>query len=430
MAKSTQIRVAETDDETETRQAAEDLAALNAATGGDLFTAIEELRQSTAASGTICLVTRIASEGKSGGYCGKLAISDFSLDKIKSLFGPGRYMVQIKGPKGFVPGGNAVEIADTGESAAPAAAAPARGEFQSYIEYMQREQAERRAKLNDLLAISIPTLGTVLTAIFTRSNSPDLTTLITALKPPPGPSITDLTKAMIDFRELSSPAKASGGDPVDTVLKVFEAARDMSDGSGASKGGSNWIDILRDLIKEAPAVAGPVFNALRAQAQARAGARQMTGNIELSAPPRATPAAPALETAAAPSAAPAARDFAGDAGPKSGDADMLMLMKPAMIQKLKLIGTWAAQNKNAQVYAELFLIEHVPANLPDYLPPDRALEYLNNADWFKYVCDWEPSLAPHRDWCDMFRQELIAIISMPPPANDNGSNDGAIDTEA
>ena len=402
MAKA-RIQLAETADETDTREAAENLAKLNQATGGDLFTVIEELSGSAGASATVCLVTRIASEGRSGGYCGKIPVSDFTLDKVKSLFGPGKYQVQIKGPKGFVPGGGAVEIADTGESMHKPATP--QGEFQSYLEFVRHQDEQRRDKTTRLLELGIPVLGTVIAGLLNRPSGPDIGALITALKPAPGPTLADLSTAMVNLKTLNAPA-SGGGDAIDTVLKVFEAARDLSDGGGGSKGGSNWIDLVRDTIKELPAIGGAAMAALRA----RGVAAQPTGNIAAIAPPPGAP--PVL--AAAPSAAPsaiAAPGFAGNAAELTGD-NMLALMKPYMLQKLKLISGWASENKNPQLYAELFLTEHIPSNFADYLPPEKALEYLNHEQWFEKTTEWEPALAPHRAWCDKFRQELIVFITM------------------
>lgn len=415
MAKST-VKLAETDDQTATREAAEEMVELNQATGDKLFTVIEEIRGSAAASGTKCLVTRIASDGRSGGYCGTIAVSDFTLEKVKSLYGPGKYTVQIKGPKGFLPGGTGIEIADTGESTPTATVKPG-GEFITYIEMMQRESVERRNKMNDLMLAAIPTLGTLLTALIARPQGMDFTALIAALKPAPGPTLADLSTAMVNMRALTAPEK-SGGDPVDTILKVFEAAHDLS-GSG-SKGGNGWIDLARDAMKGLPALAAPIAQAIRARSGAAPGSPP-NANI---APLPANPPVPALGTSAAASAELVAPAFAGAAAPPS-ETDMLALMKPFMLQKLKLISEWAHAGKQPQLYAELFLTEHLPSNFADYLPPAKALEYLNHAQWFEKTCEWESSLADRRAWCDAFRLELIAFIhrSLNPDDDDDEPDD-------
>lgn len=424
MAKS-QIKLAESEDETATREAAEEMVALNQATGGDLFTAIEEIRGSAAASQTVVLVTRVATDGRSGGYCGKIAINDFTLEKIKALYGAGKYTTQIKGPKGFVPGGSGIEIADTIDTM-PKPASPG-GDFMSYLEFQRIEQAERRAKTNELLAIAIPTLGTVLAAFVNRSQGPDISSLIAALKPNPAPTLQELSAAMVNLQTLSAPKSSS--DPIDTVLKVFEAARDMSEGGGAKVGSSNWIDILRDLIKEVPSIAGPVLQGLQRQAALRAGAQANIAPTANIAPPPAIPvAANASATSGAPIAEHAELSFAGVAA-GSSESDMWIMMKPFMLQKLKVISGWAQAKKNPELYAEVFLAEHVPENFADYLPPDKALEYLRHTNWFAKTSEWEPSLATYREWCDEFRLELIALISMGLDQNANGPRIDAGDTK-
>lgn len=403
MAKST-VRIAETEEEATTRQAAEEMADLNHATGDKLFTVIEEIRGSAAASGTKCLVTRIASDGKSGGYCGTIAVADFTLDKVKSLYGPGKYTVQIKGPKGFLPGGTGIEIADTGEST-PSPTPKTGGDFMTYLEFMQKQEESRREKSNRLLELGIPALGTIIAAILNRPQGTDVAALVSALKPAPGPSLADLTTAMVNMRTLNAPS--AGSDPLDMILKVFEAAHDMAGGGGGKGEKSGWIDLARDALKGLPAVAGPFVQALRG----RSGAPQPASITANTAPPLAAPSVTALETSAEPSAELAPPSSVGDAAGRSGD-NMLALMKPFAQQKLKLISQWANEKKNPQLYAELFLTEHVPSNLSDYLPPEKALEYLNHAQWFEKTIEWEPALANHRAWCDTFRLELIEMIQI------------------
>lgn len=388
---------------------AEELAELNFEEGGELFRAIEEARS---AEGVTVMVTRTLPVERKG-FCDKIPVAEFDLMQIKRRFGAGTYRLRFLGPKGLIPGGGTISIAPPSEDAPRATAG---GDFMSYMEFVQKQEEARREKTGRLLELGIPALGTLLAAIFNRPHGPDVAQLIAALKPAPGPSLTDLTAAMVNLKTLNAPA-AAGSDPVDTVLKVFEAARDLGGGDSGGKGSAtNWLDVVKELIGQAGPVAAPLLQGLAARAQAaRAGAGAATPTIVNPAPPRVIAPAPAIGSTAAPSAAPAAPASAGSAAaPLNGngeDAGMWALVKPLMLQKLKLISQWASEGKNPEIYADLFLNEHVPANLQNYLPPQKALEYLQDARWFEVVCEWEPALKPYQSWCEIFRDQLIYWVS-------------------
>lgn len=407
--------------ETDDSDAAADLADLNSAEGGELFRAIDEARSTTGAE---VILTRTMPADKAG-FCDKIPVSEFDLNMIKARYGAGTYRVRINGPRGFLPGGSTIRIAPIPEPAPRAAGAA--GDFIPYLEFMQRQDAERRERSSKLIELGIPALATILAAVMNRSPGMDVTALIAALKPAPGPSLADLTQTLTNMRELSAP---KGGDSnVDTFLKIFEAARDIQGGDAPVKGGSNWIDIVRDVIREAPTVAGPVLQAIAAR---RAGAGHAIPNTANTAPRPAVPVAVAPAIAAPETVAPAAPVSAGGAEAKSSEAsavNMLEMAKPMMVAKLKKIAKWASENRNPQTYAELFLDDEIPSNFANYVPREQAIEYLKHPRWFEAICEWEPTLAPFRDWCDEMREELLLLIETPDeipeaPANDEPAAPG------
>jgi hypothetical protein len=395
------------DDTADENREAEELASLNQATGGNLFSVIEELRGSAAAAGTVCLVTRVATEKKPGGYCGKIALQEFTLDTVKSRFGPGRYLVQIKGPKGFLPGGSPVEIAETpgDEDDEPRSSG---GDLATYLQFVKSQEIERAARHNRLLELAIPSLGTILAAFLQRPSGTDVAGLVAALKPAPGPSLADLTTAMVNMKTLNAAAPVS--DPIDQLVRVLEVAKDFGGADKSGGGNTNWLDIAKELISQAGPAVGPVLQAV--MARGRPGAPPSTRPTVNIVPPPAIPSV-AVNPPPAQTAEPAAPVSAGSAGEKSGEneVDMLSLMKPFIIQKLKMVSQWAAEKKDPALYAEIFLKEHVPSNVQDYLPAPKALEYLNNARWFEEVCKLQPALAPFKSWCDQFRSEIIYWVS-------------------
>jgi len=387
---------------------AEEMAALNSEEGGELFRAIEEAK--SVEGGATAMITRTLPIEKRG-FMEKIPVAEFDMTLLRQRYGPGTYRIRFLGPRGLIPGGGTISVAPMeGPAATRATTNGAVTDFQTYLEFMQRQDEARREKNNRLLELGIPALGSIIAGLLNRPQGTDVATLITALKPAPGPSLADLSTAMMNLKQLTAPP-ASDKDPVDTVLKVFEAARELAeDKGGSAKGGSNWVDVIRDLIKEAPTVAVPLLQRL-AQQRNGAGAAAATTNIAITAPPPITPAAVVPKISAAPIAAPAAPVSAGNAVPKSDN--MLAFFRPMIQEKLKLISSWALADKEPRIYSELFLTEHIPRNLADYLPPEKALEYLQHEKWFAVVCEWEPSLAPFEKWCDRFRRELILWLSAP-----------------
>lgn len=383
-----------------------DFAALNEASGGDLFNTVDELRAGGAA-GVVCIVTRHLPVEKKG-FCCNISVAEFSLEKMRSMVGPGKYMVQIKGPKGFLPGGGIVDIAEMAQSTPTGA-----NSFESFFERMDRREEERRKEASDrsskiweLAMVSVPTL---LAGFFNRPQpQSDMPALIAALKPAPGPTITDLTAALANMQSLTAPKNSES--TVDTVLKVFEAAQglvgDKSDGGGG-KEGSSWVDVIRDLIKAAPDAIKPMLEARMAAMQAA----QPTATAA-PIPPRSPPSiAPSVSTGGAASnlATTEVSESALSAGSTASNGDMLTLFMPIVKSNLAKVAVWAEKNRDPQVYAEV-LVDELPDGFGDYIPISDVLNYLRNSEWFPIIVSVEPALAPYQEWCNECRLAVIEIM--------------------
>jgi hypothetical protein len=381
------------DTDAQLQEQAEELARLNQASGGDLFNVTDELR-AAGISGVVCLITRNHPVEKKG-YCGTLSIAEFTLEKMRVTFGAGRYMVQIKGPKGFLPGGGPVEIAESVEPTKPATG----GDFQSFLEAQARRDAERSSKLWELAMISVPAL---IAGFFNRQPSNDIAGLVTALKPAPGPTLADLSGTLVNMKALAAPEKSES--QVDVILKVFEAAQNLMGGEGkdGAKGeGSNWVDVIRDLIKAAPDALKPVLEARMAAMQAQRG-------VTASMP--AQNGAPAVSAPRIPTPAPtvAATPAANGAADESKGNDMRALWEPIAKQHLSKVVGWAQKDLDPAACAEVFV-----GDLPDlsaYLSVDQVLEYLDHPQWFEKVCELEPRLSAAKQYCDEMRLEMIEIV--------------------
>jgi hypothetical protein len=390
---------------------AQEMADLNAAEGGDLFKAIDDIR------GTAGAKVRIVRIQPNDGWCEDMDVAEWSIDTLKNRWGAGTYKLRIVGPKGFLPGGGSIKIA-----AAPGKTTNgASSDFQSFLEAQQRRDAERSAKIWELAMISVPAL----IGAFVNRQAPqsDIPALISALKPQPGPTIAELTGALANIQTLSGGANKESS--FDQILKVMDAVKDFADDKeGGGKGESNWIDLVRDLIKAAPDALKPMLEArMQAMSQNRPGAPIAPASV-----PRVNPAS-APATAAPGNVSSAAPPFAGAAGVSSPNntesQNMLAMFKPVIVEKLRTIAGWAKSDRDPVMYAQVFC-DDVGEMIAKYIPQPQALEYLRNEKWFDYVCEWAPELKEHHEWCEHFRNELIEIVSLsddPAPADEPEPDD-------
>ena len=407
-------RVIETDEDESLTAQAEELAKLNEEEGGEVYRAIDELRGT---DGVQLMIVRVSPQETSG-YVGMMPVAEFSHDRMQKLYGGGLYKVRVKGPKGFLPGGGPVKIADAPQKANESSG----GNFQTYLEYVQRQEAERKARTDDWIKLAITASAPIIAAWMSRptNQGTDIAALVTALKPAPGPSITDLTGALANMQSLTAPKESNTG-MIDTIFKAFEFAKEMGGGSeGQSKeGGSNWVDVIRDVIKAAPDAIKPMLEARMAAMQA-AQAGQPVSQVK----PQISPVAPSAPVTgmSPPSSAPSV-DSVSTAATTSGNTNMIDMFLPLIKVNLSKVAGWAEKNRDPQIYAEV-LIDELPDNFGSYIPLPDVLGYLNHPQWFETICGIEGRLQPFREWCDECRLAVIEIMkgfeqeSEPAPTND------------
>jgi hypothetical protein len=406
MAKKPSVTLVENAADTETQARAEDLANLNAEEGGALFRAIEEARST---QGAEVILTRTM-PADTAGFVDKIPVAEFDLSAVKKRYGPGTYRVRFNGPTGFLPGGGTIKIAPLPEGASKSNGGG--GDFMSAIEFFEKRDAERRResseKVNQVLLACIPVAGSVLTALLGRSQGPDVLALAAAMKPPPGPTLGDIVQTMTGLHAMTA-AKSPPESGIDQILKVMEAVREMMPDSD-SKGGSSWMDIVRDLIKAAPEAIQPILAARMQAMQNQPGAAIPQGSQGATAPPAARVNAPAPSAPVIASVAPTSAYIAADSS--DGETTMFELARPMIKEKLKLIAGWAELDSDPVLCARILCDKHIPPNIDKFLPQEKALQYLRFEQWFEKLLEWEPAFAEHREWCDEFRLELIEIVSM------------------
>jgi hypothetical protein len=382
-----------------------ELDELNAEEDGDLFRVTDELR--ALGAGVQLLITRTyPNTPDMAGYVGEMTLGEYSAEEMYNRYGAGRYKVRLRGPRGLIKGGGSVHIAK--RAAPPSGGAGASGDVASVLRLLQekedarrKEDSERRGRLLELtIPAAITGMTTVLAAMMNGNRAPDLTGLITALKPAPGPSIAELTTAVANIKTIA------GGDKSDSqlevLLKVLDVAKEHFGSDG--KGDSNWLDIVRDLIKEGPAMVQPLLE----QMKARQDAATVVPSRPMIVAPMNAPQPVTESLQRSPNESTSGIPLPENTSAPAGENDVNLFSGLIRTQTEKLL-TWAIEQKRVELYAEV-LLEELPAIVHQYVTPAKALDYLAHPHWFETVTQYEPRLAVHRPWLDRMRRELIAII--------------------
>lgn len=400
-------RISVTDsDEVERDSRAEELAELNESEGGELFSAIDEL---SITEGVVVMVIRISPK-ENEGYCGKIAVGEFSVDTIKAKFGPGKYKCRIKGPKGFLPGGGNLTIAADVERPHTE-----RQSFESFQEWQAKRDAEASDRRNRMMELILPsaitTLGGLFTAMAGRSQGPDLASLITVLKPAPAPTITDLATGLASIQALNK--QPDNNSAIDNIVKIMDVVKDF--GGDSSGGKTGWLDIVKELINQAGPAVKPILENLQAQAMARAqgsAATPAAPSVSVQHVPLNAAAAPSMTPPFVPPVGAASAGAAENSNPTTDDEKMFVLFKPMIKESLATIAGWAEKDKSPELYAEVF-IDSLPEGIEQYLPAAKALEYIDHEKWFEFVCELEPRLTSRKEWLTEFRAQVKELISEP-----------------
>jgi hypothetical protein len=413
MAKTRTVRLegveVEAAEDAEAREQAE-LEDLNAEEDGDLFRVTDELR--ALGAGVQLLITRTyPNTPDMAGYVGEMSLGEYDAEEFYNRFGPGRYKVRLRGPKGLVKGGGSVHIA---KRATPPSGGAASGvaDVASLLKVLNEREESRRKEDGEkkwkLLELTLPGAITLLAAVIGRPapQGPDLASLITVLKPAPGPTMAELTASLSNLKSLAMPADTDS--KLDTLLKVMEFAKTMS-GDGEGKGESNWIDLIRDFVKEGPAIVGPLLE----QMKARQTQQFQQAGIPMQVIPQGPSGAPNSRSRPSNPATPSESVVTLEpsiTAPPSGENDMLAFFMPMIKTQLETLLKWAVASKRVELYAEV-LLEELPDAVHRYIKPEKALEYLNHPHWFDVVCNVEPRLRDHQEWLTAMHDELIDILT-------------------
>jgi hypothetical protein len=371
--------------------AAAHMTDLDDAEGGELFRAIEEARST---NGAEVILTRTMPADKAG-FCDKIPVAEFDLTMLKNKYGAGTYRVRFNGPKGFLPGGSTIKIATSPERPSVSASDP-----MTFLEIMEKREAERRARSDDWIKLLVSSCVPLITAFIARPQSNDMASLVTALKPAPGPTLADMSSTLVSLQTLSGGNKQES--QVDMILKVFESAQSLMSGDSdkGNKEGSNWVDVIRDLIKAAPDAIKPMLEARMTAMQSKVSSVRQSPLVTASAIPSQplTPMQPVPSADQPESHAPLAEN--------TGD-NMRAMWEPIAKLHLAKIVAWAEKNRDPEIYGEVWMDELPP--LGEYLSVDQVIEHLKNPVWFEKVCELEPRLKNHAEYTKEFHDVVLEI---------------------
>lgn len=329
------------------------------------------------------------------GHCGEMAAEEYSLAESLRRYGPGRYVVRLRGPDNrYMRGGGKLNLAGNPSAtlAQPAQSGSVGGEVVQLLEAMNRRQDDqqraaeaRREKMWALALAAMPVVPAIIAAM--KGGGGDLTTaLITALKPAPQMTPADMVNMMSQLKEMSGGGDKA--DPIDQLSKLLTVARDLGD-KGDGGAGSNWLDLLRDGLKAAPDLLAGLQ---------RSGPQTQTVQVAPHAPQPNPVQIPTEDSPA----------IGGSATPPQG-ADMWILIQPILKDAAVKLERWAKENRNAEIYADV-LYDDLPGWLVERLNPAEALAMLNNPQWWEHLTAFHPPLAQYRKWLDGMRAELIELV--------------------
>jgi hypothetical protein len=353
----------------------------------EIFRMTDELRST---AGIVCQILRKLPPHLAG-YCGEITPGEFSLERVRKTYGPGKYAVRLKGPLGYVKGGGTLDIAPLPEGTP--APAESRDSAAAIIEALDKRSEARGSELKSWAQILAPVLAPAVLAWFKpRENQ-----------------VSELVQGLAALKGLTpDPPKPEGLESqLDRILGVMDKLREAK-GEPPSTG-ATWVDIVRDGI----AGARPLLEGLAGRlVTPGAGLPPMPPRPMIAAPiapfgPTST-ASPA--SSAAPVSAPAGPPQGnGDVTPQTAPAQPVVSFLPWLRQNLDALIYQAGRNKDPGLYASVML-----DNLPPGTDPALLKGFIERPDWWEQLKTFAPGVTPYPAWFAEFRDAVIEIMSEPP----------------
>lgn len=341
----------------------------------DALKAVLELEGAEDAKWKVFRIPPLA-PGKTAGYCDTLTSSEMTMEELRARLGRGKYRIQGTRSNGTYISQKTIDIASDAPSTAVAVVQPnsTNDALTKFFEAQEKSAERRREMIMVALPAAIAALPAILQSFRGSNSTTDAVTLLAGLKqltpePPKQPDMTEFMFKILDF-----------------VKKL-----------PSDKGGSGFMDVVKDGITE---LAPLLIQKLQGG----------TNPVTVALP------SPAL----APTSQPLSESATTQESP-----EMLQMLRLANWAKqiLAQLTIKAAKNADPGLYADWVL-----DNVPDGVNIHEFAKYLSNPDWWQYLQQFSPGVAPYQVWFEQFRAELIAVYSEMIRANDvlsNGDNDNA-----
>jgi hypothetical protein len=236
----------------------------------------------------------------------------------------------------------------------------------------------------------------MLAGMFNRKPDIDVMQLATLLRPQQS-NITELTTAMAQLRAL----QPESSDKLDIVFKLMERFSEMP----SSGGGAGWMDILRDVVKDATPVVGGLLQNLANRVPAAPGAPPAPVRVGPAPPPAAL--APPVQPSQP--VATVATPGAVNGAPVNPEPTMFQLAEPWLRKQADNLLEWASQNIEPSLCADM-LYASVPKMFRAVVSAEQLRAWLADPQWWQFLSTFAPPLAPYQAWCDNVREELLGIV--------------------
>jgi len=321
----------------------------------DVFRVTDEMRT---ASGIRLQFVRVLPLDRAG-YVAEMAPAEFTLDRVRKLFGPGTYRCRVLGSKGYVPGGGKVVIAEMLDPAAGPTSS-----VEDVLAILKADKEKNSEQLKSWATILLPALAPVIASWLTPRNQ-----------------VAELIAGVAQLQGLNKQKEPESlSEQVEKLLGVMTRLKEASTDDKPVVG-STWVDVIREMAGQAR----PLLEGIISQRQ---GA--MPGRVGV--PPSAMLQAPMPQPASVPTPQP------------SGDDAMLALLQwlSGTLQQLVL---QAAKNKDPELYAEVVL-----DNVPESADLAQLRSFIDKEDWWKQLQQFQPAVAPYQGWFTQFREALLELL--------------------
>jgi hypothetical protein len=315
------------------------------------------------------------------GYCGECTTAELSLQYIADTYGPGRY--QIKGiqqdGKYFKSRQVAVTKGPKKPDATPDLIAALKG-------------GSADSSIQTMLIAMMQANTQIVTAALSKPDKPE--------KEFPWKEILIASPALLTAAKEFFSRKDESGEAMDKFLKTLTIVEKLR--GDDKKDGSTWTDIIRDGVSNLPSLVASLTKSGGSTTPQPVAARVVGGTSE------SVPAAVDRQVTAADT------PEAVEPTPELMSMQWLKSQLDTLVQK-------AAANRNASLYAELFVEE-----MPSYIPDELVIQLLSDAGWFDKLCQFDARVQPYRGWFENFTEAVLYKLQdddepKAPPSNTGAS---------